>query len=161
MSKTLGEVIEKQLLSSNDEICFPKIADIISQLFTDKNGISMMKVGYRINEDYQILCLNLEKNMDIEIWKESGYYNWVSNDGKTIHRYNALVKEKKRKKDVLKLIEKPQKFLVFAQYIEKSKKSQYKFIGVYEYSHSEDIKHHNMIFMKTSDEFQFNFKNAN
>jgi len=53
-NEVLTKILTKKAITLNDPIKFRTIFDVLSSLFTDENHISLLKVGYKINDQQQI-----------------------------------------------------------------------------------------------------------
>jgi len=53
-NEVLTKILTKKAITLNDPIKFRTIFDVLSSLFTDENHVSLLKVGYKINDQQQI-----------------------------------------------------------------------------------------------------------
>ncbi|WP_169522276.1 hypothetical protein [Spiroplasma taiwanense] len=81
----------------------------------------------------------------------------MSKDKDLIYQFNSQKDSQKRAKDVKKLKDFPQDFITFIQFYDRSRKSNYKFYGIFTFKNSKDDLNQIMIYEKISDEFSFNF----
>lgn len=130
MSNSLKEIKYKKEISVDDKVQYRVIADIISTLFSDENGISKLTGTYKIDPIHKIWFVNLSNDQKKEKDIQSGYSIYLKPNDSNIYHFNTT---QNIKKTTDKYVAENTKLVVFVNYQDKSYEVGYHFYGVYKF----------------------------
>lgn len=122
-------------------------------MFIDSNKKSILKVGYKIDDQQHIWFSNIILNDKKQQAIDKGYGNFISGDWSYLYQFNAQKETNKRIKDVQKI--KVIEYVTFAKINDKFKANGYHFIGVFKYDTNVDSEFKTLVFKKIKSEFNF------
>ncbi|QHX35695.1 hypothetical protein STIUS_v1c01400 [Spiroplasma sp. TIUS-1] len=137
MSNSIKEIKDKKEISVDDNVQYRVIADIVSALFSDENGISKLTGTYKIDSEYKIWFVNLSNKQKKEKDIKSGYSIYLEENDDNIYHYNTT---QNIKKTTDKYIEENIKLVVFVNYQDKLHEPGYHFFGIYKFNEILDNK---------------------
>lgn len=153
-NEVLAQILAKKEITINDDIKFRVILDVLSSLFTDENHISILEIGYRINDSEQIWFPNIIPNNKKAAAIKDGYGNFLSEDGNYLYQFDSTKPNTKRISLGEKYQQKQMKFVTFAKINEKSKGIGFHFVGVFAFEDYQDQDPKTMIYKKISDSYK-------
>lgn len=152
--KVLEKILKQKEITINDKIIFRTIFDVLSSLFTDENNISILKIGYKINDQQEIWFPNIIPDNKKEEHIKSGYANYMSKDWNYIYQFNNNKSIEERKNLGNKLKQNKTQLITFAKINEKSKRIGYHFVGIFVFDNYKDKDYKTMIYKKINDSYK-------
>ncbi|AXK50791.1 hypothetical protein [Spiroplasma alleghenense] len=150
MSNSLiHEIKNRKYITTQDNIVFRTILDVVSSVFTDENKISYITGNYKISENEQVWFPNFvtEKKKELEI--EKGYAIYPNKALDTIYKFESERTLDFKKKQAAK--QKDLKLAVFGKFFEKEMVIGYHFLGVFVFDSFEDDQCNIMVYKKIAD----------
>ncbi|WP_308149571.1 hypothetical protein [Spiroplasma sp. AdecLV25b] len=86
-NEELKQILVKKEITTKDKIIFRVILDILNAIFTDEHHVSILKVGYKIDEHQQIWFPNIVLDRKKELAIKNGYAIYLSEDWNYIYQY--------------------------------------------------------------------------
>ncbi len=153
-NEVLSKILAKKEITINDHIIFRTIFDVLSSIFTDENHISLLKVGYKINDQQQIWFPNITPNNKKETAIKNGYGNFLSDDWNYIYQFDSTKPIARRKALAEKYHKNKMQFVTFAKINEKSKGIGFHFVGVFVFEDYQNKDPKMMAYKKISDNYK-------
>lgn len=155
-NEVLKTILLKIEITMKDRILFKTIFEVLSTLFTNEDGVSILKNSYRINDYQQVWFLTINPNNEKEEAVKTGYANFLSEDWNFVYQFNSISTSEKRKQLGEKYIKDKVEFVTFVKIKEKAKGIGYHFIGIFvfdDYIVTKIIKQ--WFFKKIKDSYKF------
>lgn len=153
-NEVLAKILTKKEITINDHIKFRTIFDVLSSLFTNKNHISLLEVGYKINAQQQLWFPNITPNNKKTAAIKNGYGNFISDDWNYIYQFDSTKSIEKRNTLGEKYRKNQIQFVTFAKINEKEIGIGYHFIGVFIFENYQNQDSKMMIYKKVSDSYK-------
>ncbi len=147
-NEVLKTILFKKEITIKDRILFKTIFEVLSTLFTNEDGVSILKIGYKINDYQQVWFLTISPNSEKEEVIKTGYANFLSEDWNVIYQFNSTSTSEKRKQLGEKYIKDKVEFVTFVKIKEKSKGIGYHFIGIFVFDDYRNKDYKTMVFKK-------------
>lgn len=153
-NEVLKKILLSKVITTNDRILFRTIFDILSTFFTDENGISILKSGYKINDYQHLWFLTITPDSEKEVVINNQYGNFLSADWNIIYQFNSTKTVAARKQLVENYSKNKIEFVTFAKIKEKAKGIGYHFIGIFVFAKTDDKQYQTIVFKKIKDSYQ-------
>lgn len=157
-NEVLKTILFKKEITIKDRILFKTIFEVLSTLFTNEDGVSILKSGYKINDYQQVWFLTISPNSEKEEVIKTGYANFLSEDWNVIYQFNSTSTSEKRKQLGEKYIKDKVEFVTFVKIKEKSKGIGYHFIGIFVFDDYRSKDYKTMVFKKIKDSYKLKTK---
>ncbi len=105
-NEVLKTILFKKEITIKDRILFKTIFEVLSTLFTNEDGVSILKSGYKINDYQQVWFLTISSNSEKEEVIKTGYANFCQKIEMLFINLIVLVQVKKENnwvKNILKI----------------------------------------------------------
>ncbi|WP_338983776.1 hypothetical protein [Spiroplasma endosymbiont of Othius punctulatus] len=149
MSSSIKEIKQKKEISTSDTVTYRVIADIVSALFSDENGISTLTGTYKVDANHKIWFVNLSNAQKKEKDIQSGYSIYVEKDDTNVYHHNVT---QDIKKTTDKYVANNTGLITFVNYQDKLHESGYHFHGVYKFK--EIIDNKLIVYTRESDTYK-------
>ncbi|ELL44445.1 hypothetical protein [Spiroplasma melliferum] len=155
-NETLQKILQQKEITTDDQIIFRTIFDVLSTLFTDENHLSTLTSGYNINHYQQVWFPNIVPLQQKELAIKKGYANYMSDDWTYIYYFNGTNNLIKQQKLGEKQLHHKTQLITFAKLNEKKFGIGYHFVGVFTFIGFLDQDCKTMIYQKIKNSYHFN-----